>query len=95
MLRQSGSTAVRIKSRGRKFRARLKFHFPILFSGSPLESLNRCASAKCHNGSLSFCRWGWACWQDAMNIPDYVAIALLLMMLLAALLWFSERKFEL
>ncbi len=30
-----------------------------------------------------------------MNIPDYVAIALLLMMLLAALRWFAERKFEL
>ena len=33
--------------------------------------------------------------KDAMNIPDYVAIALLLMMLLAALWWFAERKFEL
>jgi hypothetical protein len=33
--------------------------------------------------------------KDAMNIPDYVAIALLLMMLLATLRWFAERKFEL
>jgi hypothetical protein len=33
--------------------------------------------------------------KDATNIPDYVAIALLLMMPLAALWWFAERKFEL
>ena len=33
--------------------------------------------------------------KDAMNIPDYVAIALLLIMLLAAVRRFAERKFEL
>jgi hypothetical protein len=32
---------------------------------------------------------------EAMTIPDYVAIGLLLMMLLAAARWFAERKFEL
>jgi hypothetical protein len=32
---------------------------------------------------------------EAMTIPDYVAIGLLLMMLLAAVRWFAEKKFEL
>jgi hypothetical protein len=32
---------------------------------------------------------------DAMTIPDYVAIGLLLMMLLAALRWFAGKEFEL
>jgi hypothetical protein len=54
------------------------------------------ASTKCHNGGLSFLRVGeWPLWDDAMTIPDYVAIGLLLMILLAAARWFAERKFEL
>ena len=32
---------------------------------------------------------------DAMTIPDYLAIGLLLMMLLATARWFAQRKFEL
>jgi len=32
---------------------------------------------------------------DAMTIPDYVAIGFLLMTLLAAARWFAQRKFEL
>jgi len=32
---------------------------------------------------------------DTMTIPDYVAIGFLLMMLLAAVRWFAEKKFEL
>jgi hypothetical protein len=32
---------------------------------------------------------------DAMTIPDYVAIGVLLMMPLAAVRWFAQRKFEL
>jgi hypothetical protein len=32
---------------------------------------------------------------DAMAIPDYVAIGLLLVMPLAAARWFAHRKFEL
>jgi preprotein translocase subunit Sec61beta len=31
----------------------------------------------------------------AMTIPDYVAAAVLVMMLLAAARWFAQRKFEL
>jgi hypothetical protein len=30
-----------------------------------------------------------------MTIPDYLAIAVLLMMPLAAVRWFAQRKFEL
>jgi hypothetical protein len=30
-----------------------------------------------------------------MTIPDYLAIGLLLMMVLAAARWFAQRKFEL
>jgi hypothetical protein len=30
-----------------------------------------------------------------MTIPDYLAIGLLIMMLLAAARWFAQRKFEL
>jgi len=30
-----------------------------------------------------------------MTVPDYVVIGLLLMMLLAAVRWFAEKKFEL
>jgi hypothetical protein len=32
---------------------------------------------------------------NAMTVPDYVAIGVLLMMLLGAVRWFAERKFEL
>jgi hypothetical protein len=32
---------------------------------------------------------------DAVTIPDYVAIGLLLIMLLAVARWFAQRKFEL
>ena len=35
------------------------------------------------------------CNSYAMTIPDYLAIGLLLMMLLAAARWFAQRKFEL
>jgi hypothetical protein len=33
--------------------------------------------------------------RDDMTIPDYVAIGILLMMPLAAVRWFAQRKFEL
>jgi hypothetical protein len=32
---------------------------------------------------------------EPMTIPDYVAIGLLIMTLLAAARWFAQRKFEL
>jgi hypothetical protein len=35
------------------------------------------------------------CGADSMTIPDYVAAAFLLMMVLAVARWFSQRKFEL
>jgi hypothetical protein len=33
--------------------------------------------------------------KDDMTIPDYVAIGILLMMPLAVVRWFAQRKFEL
>ena len=62
-----------------------------------LKCLCLCALTKCHNGGLPFiCRRGDGyVGNDAMTIPDYLAIGLLLMMLLAAARWFAQRKFEL
>jgi hypothetical protein len=37
----------------------------------------------------------WASWEDAMTIPDYLAIGLLIAMPLLAARWFAQRKFEL
>ena len=54
-----------------------------------------CALAKCHNGGLPFADGDGHVRNDSMTIPDYLAIGLLLMMLLAAARWFAQRKFEL
>ena len=61
-----------------------------------LKCLCLCALAKCHNGGLPFADRDGHVGNDAMTIPDYLAIGLLLMMmLLAAARWFAQRKFEL
>jgi hypothetical protein len=54
-----------------------------------------CALAKCHNSGLPFADGDGHVGNDAMTIPDCLAIGLLLMMLLAAARWFAQRKFEL
>jgi hypothetical protein len=60
-----------------------------------LKCLCLCALAKCHNGGLPFADGDGHVGNYAMTIPDYLAIGLLLMMLLAAARWFAQRKFEL
>jgi len=69
-------------------RAVFKMFVPLCFS-------DLCALAKCHNGGLPFADGDGHVGNDAMTIPDYLAIGLLLMMLLAAARWFAQRKFEL
>jgi hypothetical protein len=51
--------------------------------------------AKCHNGGLSFAGGGWPCGNDAMTIPDYVAVAVVIMLMLWAVAGLSRGKFEL
>ena len=60
-----------------------------------LKCLCLCALAKCHNGGLRFAHGDGHVRNDAMTIPDYLAIGLVLMMPLAAARWFAQRKFEL
>ena len=60
-----------------------------------LKCLCLCGLAKCHNSGLPFADGDGRVGNDAMTIPDYLAIGLLLMMLLAAARWFAQRKFEL
>ena len=60
-----------------------------------LKCLCLCALAKCHNIGLPFADGDGHVGNDAMSIPDYLAIGLLLMMLLAVARWFAQRKFEL
>ena len=68
----------------------------IIPNGVPLlKCLCLGALAKCHNGGLPFADRDGHVGNDAMTIPDYLAIGLLLMMLLAAARWFAQRKFEL
>jgi hypothetical protein len=38
---------------------------------------------------------GWPCGNDAMTIPDYVAVAVLIMLMLWAVARLSRGKFEL
>jgi hypothetical protein len=58
-----------------------------------LKCLRLCASVKCHIG-LPFAVGDGHAGNDAMTIPDYLAIGLLLMMVLAAARWFAQRKFD-
>jgi hypothetical protein len=68
----------------------------IIPNGVPLlKCLCLGALAKCHNGGLPFADGDGHVGNDAMTIPDYLAIGLLLMMVLGAARWFAQRKFEL
>ena len=67
----------------------------ILYSAPPLKRLCLCTSAKCHNGGLYLADGDGRVGNDAMTIPDSVAVGLLLMMLLAAAGLLARGKFEL
>ena len=66
-----------------------------LYSGPLLKCLACFALRKCHSGCLSFADGDGHVGTDAMTIPDYVAVAVLIMLMLCAVAGLSRGKFEL